>query len=158
MKSHQLSKTDSNEMLEAIVLQWKIEIPKMKTIVKHEIDETTSVITGENFTAIRIGETYLPFLSEIPLLEKFPKVTVDSGAIKFVCNGANIMRPGIKSFTDFEKDQIVCVVEETHNKFLAIGKSLVSSQEMANITKGEAVKNLHYISDKYWEAAKTIKK
>ena len=158
MKSHPLSKTDSNEMLEAVASQWKIEIPKMKILVKHEIDETTSVITGESFMAIKIDRTYLPFLSEISLLEKFPKVTVDAGAIKFVCNGANIMRPGIKSFTDFEKDQIVCVVEETHNKFLAIGKSLVSSHEMANIAKGEAVKNLHYISDKYWEAAKTIKK
>jgi PUA domain protein len=35
---------------------------------------------------------------------------------------------------------------------------LVSSEEMANISKGEVVKNLHYISDKYWEAAKLIKK
>jgi len=116
------------------------------------------MITGDNITAIRIGEIYLPFLSEIGLLEKFPKAVVDSGAIKFVCNGANVMRPGIKKFTEFQKDDIICVVEEVHNKFLAIGKALVSSEEMANISKGEVVKNLHYISDKYWEAAKLIKK
>lgn len=158
MKSHPLSKTDSNEVLESIAVQWKIEIPKIKTLVKHEIDEETSIITGEGFIAIKSGETYLPFLSETSLLEKFPKVVVDAGAIKFVCNGANIMRPGIKKFTEFQKDQIVCVTEETHNKFLAIGKTLVSSEEMTNMTKGEAVKNLHYISDKHWEAAKTIKK
>ncbi|MDE1829805.1 MAG: RNA-binding protein [Thaumarchaeota archaeon] len=158
MKSHTLSKTDSSEILGSMAFQWKIELPKIKTLVKHEIDEETSIITGDGFTAIKIGSIYLPFLSETELLVKFPKITVDAGAIKFVCNGANIMRPGIKNFTNFQKDEIVCVIEETHNKFLAIGRALVSSDEMASMTKGEAVKNLHYISDKYWEAAKTMKK
>ena len=124
----------------------------------HEIDDKTSLVTGEDFTAIKLGESYLPFLSETVLLEKFPKIVVDSGAIKFVCNGANVMRPGIKNFTKFDKDQIVCVAEETHNKFLAVGRSLLSSGELSNITKGEVVKNLHYISDRFWEAAKEIRK
>lgn len=158
MKSHQLSKTDSSDVLQAIISQWKIELPKIKTLVKHEVDDSTSIITGDNFMAVKIGETYLPFLSETSLLERFPKIMVDSGAIKFVCNGANIMRPGIKSYTSFQKGQIICVAEETHNKFLAIGRSLVSSDEMSNITKGEMVENLHYISDRYWESAKTIKR
>jgi PUA domain protein len=141
-----------------MIQQWHIELPKSKTLVLHELDDNSSLITGDNITSIQIGETYLPFLSETGLLEKFPKATVDVGAIKFVCNGANIMRPGIKKFTQFQKDEIICVVEEVHNKFLAVGKALVSSSEMASITKGEVVKNLHYISDKYWEAAKLIKK
>ena len=158
MKSHPLSKSDSSNVLEAISLQWKIDLPKVKTLVNHEIDEETSVLTGEGFMALRIGETYLPFLSETELLKKFPKITVDSGAVKFVCNGANVMRPGIKSYNDFQKDQIVCVAEITHDKFLAVGKSLVSSAEMPTMQKGEVVKNLHYISDKYWESAKEMKR
>ncbi|MDR3782745.1 MAG: RNA-binding protein [Candidatus Nitrosotalea sp.] len=158
MKSHNISKSDISEVIDKMTKQWRIELPKAKTLVLHELDDSTSMITGDNITAIRIGEIYLPFLSEIGLLEKFPKAVVDSGAIKFVCNGANVMRPGIKKFTEFQKDDIICVVEEVHNKFLAIGKALVSSEEMANISKGEVVKNLHYISDKYWEAAKLIKK
>lgn len=158
MKSHNISKSDISEVIEKMTKQWRIDLPKAKTLVLHELDDSTSMITGDNITAIRIGEIYLPFLSEVGLLEKFPKAIVDSGAIKFVCNGANVMRPGIKKFTEFQKDDIICVVEEVHNKFLAIGKALVSSEEMANISKGEVVKNLHYISDKYWEAAKLIKK
>jgi len=158
LKSHNISKSDISEVIDKMTKQWRIELPKAKTLVLHELDDSTSLITGDNITAIRIGEIYLPFLSEIGLLEKFPKAVVDSGAIKFVCNGANVMRPGIKKFTEFQKDDIICVVEEVHNKFLAIGKALVSSEEMANISKGEVVKNLHYISDKYWEAAKLIKK
>ena len=158
MKSHNLSKSDISEVIDKMVLQWHIDIPKSKTLVLHEIDDTTNMVTGDSISAIQIGETYLPFLSESVLLEKFPKATVDAGAIKFVCNGANVMRPGIKKFTEFQKDDIICVVEEIHGKFLAVGKALVSSAEMSTITKGEVVKNLHYISDKYWEAAKLIKK
>lgn len=158
MKSHNISKSDITEVIDKMTKQWHIEIPKAKTLIIHEIDDNTSLITGDNITAIRLGETYLPFLSETGLLEKFPKAIVDAGAIKFVCNGANVMRPGIKKFTEFQKDDIICVVEEVHNKFLAIGKALVSSIEMATISKGEVVKNLHYISDKYWESAKLIKK
>lgn len=158
MKSHNLSKSDISSVIDKMTLQWHIEIPKAKTLVLHEIDDETSMVTGDSISAIQIGETYLPFLSETVLLEKFPKAIVDAGAIKFVCNGANVMRPGIKKFTEFQKEDIICVVEEVHNKFLAVGKALVSSSEMANITKGEVVKNLHYISDKYWEAAKLIKK
>jgi len=158
LKSHNISKSDISEVIDKMTKQWRIELPKAKTLVLHELDDSTSMITGDSITAIRIGEIYLPFLSETGLLEKFPKAVVDSGAIKFVCNGANVMRPGIKKFTEFQKDDIICVVEEVHNKFLAIGKALVSSEDMANISKGEVVKNLHYISDKYWEAAKLIKK
>ncbi len=158
MKSHNLSKSDISAVIDKMTQQWHIELPKSKTLVLHEIDDDTSLITGDSITSIQIGEVYLPFLSETMLLEKFPKAIVDAGAIKFVCNGANVMRPGIKKFTEFQKDDIICVVEEVHGKFLAVGKALVSSAEMSAITKGEVVKNLHYISDKYWDAAKLIKK
>jgi PUA domain protein len=158
LKSHNISKSEISEVMDRISEQWHIEIPKARTLVVHELDDNTSLISGDSFTAIRTRENYLPFLSETKLLEKFPKAIVDTGAIKFVCNGANVMRPGIKKFTEFKKDDIICVVEESHNKFLSVGKALVSSEEMSSISKGEVVKNLHYISDKYWEAAKLIKK
>ena len=158
MKSHNISKSDISEVIDKMTKQWRIELPKAKTLVLHELDDNSSLITGDNITAIREGNVYLPFLSETGLLEKFPKIVVDVGAIKFVCNGANIMRPGIKKFTEFDKDDIICVVEEAHNKFLAVGKALVSSSEMPTLTKGEVIRNLHYISDKYWETAKLIKK
>ena len=66
------------------------------------------------------------------------------------------MRPGIKKFTEFSKDDIVCIVEESQNKFLAVGKSIVDSSELDNMDKGEVLKNLHYISDKAWETSKTL--
>ena len=105
---------------------------------------------------MKIQDEYLPFLSETEILKKFPSVTVDMGAVKFMCNGANLMRPGIRKFTSFDKDQLVCIVEESQNKFLAVGKSTMSSEDAEKIDKGEILKNLHYISDKSWEIGKTI--
>ena len=83
---------------------------------------------------LKVDDDYLPFLSEIEMLEKFPTVTVvDMGAVKFMCKGANLMRPGIKKFTEFEKDKIVCIViEESQHKFLAVGKSMVASSRIRN--------------------------
>ena len=158
MKSNLLSKSTTAETLEKISSQWSIELPKVKTLTIHEIDDDASLITGDGLSAIKLGEIYIPFLSETGLLERFPKIVVDMGAVKFVCDGATVMRPGVKNYSEFEEDQIVCVVEESHNKFLAVGRSLVSSKEMVTMAKGEVVKNLHYVSDRFWESAKKIKK
>ena len=137
--------------------QWKIELPKQKNIKTHDVTKNGIIITGNEITAIKIGENILPFLDDIPILEKFPYVTVDMGAVKFVCKGANVMRPGITKFSDFESGEIVCVIEESQNKFLAVGKAEISSKEAKDTNKGEVIKNMHYISDDFWETKKEIK-
>ena len=137
--------------------QWKIDIPKQKNIKTHDVNEKGVIITGDVMTAIKIGDDILPFLDDIPILEKFPYVTVDMGAVKFLCKGANVMRPGIKKFSDFENGEIVCIVEESQNKFLAVGKAKMSSKEAEDANKGEVIKNMHYISDDFWESKKEIK-
>ena len=157
MKSNLISKSETSKILEQIKSQWKIELPKQKNVRTHDVNEKGVIITGDGITAIRIGENILPFLDDITVLEKFPYVKVDMGAIKFVCKGANVMRPGITKFSDFENGEIVCVIEESQNKFLAVGKAEISSKEAEDANKGEVIKNMHYISDDFWEAKKEIK-
>ena len=157
MKSNLISKSETSKILEQINSQWKIELPKQKNIKTHDVNEKGLIITGNGITAVKIGEVILPFLDDIPILEKFPYVTVDMGAVQFVCKGANIMRPGITKFSDFESGEIVCVVEESQNKFLAVGKAEMSSKELEDTKKGEVIKNMHYISDIFWESKKEIK-
>ena len=137
--------------------QWKIELPKQKNIKTHDVTENGVIITGNEITAVKIGENILPFLDDIPILEKFPYVTVDMGAVKFVCKGANVMRPGIIKFSDFESGEIVCIIEESQNKFLAVGKAEMSSKEAQDASKGEVIKNMHYVSDNFLESKKEIK-
>ncbi len=157
MKSNLISKSDTADVLKEIARQWKIELPKIKNLKIYELDNNAAIIIGEGLVALKIGQTYLPFLSDTETLKKFPSVTVDMGAVKFMCNGANVMRPGIKNFTEFEKEQLVCIVEESQKKFLAVGRALISSKEMQAISRGVVVENLHYISDTYWEIKKSLK-
>ncbi len=141
MKSNLISKSETAKIFEQLNAQWKIELPKQKNVRTHEVDEKGVIITGNGITAVKIGDDILPFLDDIPILEKFPYVIVDMGAIKFVCKGANVMRPGITKFSDFENGQIVCVIEESQNKFLAVGKAKMSSMQLDEIDKGEVIKN-----------------
>ena len=152
MKSNLISKSETSTLLKTVSEKWGIEFPKMKNVKVHQILDDAQIITGDGLKILKVDEDYLPFLSETKMLEKFPAVTVDMGAVKFMCKGANLMRPGIKKFTEFEKDQIVCIVEESQHKFLAVGKSLVSSSELETMEKGEIINNLHYISDKIGRA------
>ena len=156
MKINLISKSETVHLLKIVSEKWKIDIPKIKNLKVYEIDNETQLITGGEIKILKIKDDYLPFLSENSTLKKFPYVQVDMGAVKFMCNGANLMRPGIKKFSEFSKDDIVCIVEESQNKFLAVGKSEVDSSELENMERGEVLKNLHYISDKSWEISKTL--
>ena len=137
-------------------LQWKQDIVKIKNLKAYYVTDDSQILMADNLKILRLGDEYIPFLSELKLLENFPKVIVDMGAVRFMCKGANVMRPGIKSHSEFTKNDIVCIVEESQHKFLAVGKSLIDSSEIKEISKGEVIKNMHYISDKYWEISKTI--
>ena len=156
MKTNLISKSETTQLLKIVSEKWKIDIPKVKNLKVYEIDDEIQLITGEEIKILKIKNEYIPFLSEVSTLNKFPYVQVDMGAVKFMCNGANLMRPGIKKNSEFSKDDIVCIVEESQGKFLAVGKSEIDSSELENMDKGEVLKNLHYISDKAWEISKTI--
>jgi len=156
LKSNLISKSETDDLLKQVSAQWKIKIPKAKNLKMHHIMDNVQIFTANDIMILKIEETYLPFLSQTSLLEKFPHVLVDMGAVKFMCNGANVMRPGIRSHSEFDREQVVCVIEESQHKFLAVGKSLVPSSELETMEKGEVIKNMHYISDKYWELGKTI--
>ena len=156
MKSNLISKSETTALLKTVSERWGMEFPKIKNVKVHQILDDAQIITGDGIKILKVDDNYLPFLTEIEMLKRFPAVTVDMGAVKFMCKGANLMRPGIKEFTEFEKDKLVCIVEESHHKFLAVGKALVDSSELESMEKGEVIKNIHYISDRFWETGKTI--
>ena len=80
-----------------------------------------------------------------------PRITVDMGAVRFVVNGADIMRPGITAVDDrVKKDGIVVIVDETHGKPLAVGVSKMSAEELRAATSGKVIKSIHHINDDLW--------
>jgi PUA domain protein len=78
-------------------------------------------------------------------------VTVDAGAISFVSNGADIMRPGIvDADEEIESGDLVAVAEESHGKVLAIGRAMVDGTEMLG-DEGKVVESVHYVGDYLYE-------
>lgn len=156
MKSNLISKSETAEVLRDIAAQWRIEIPRPKNLRVYHLESGALLFDGPEIRVLQLDGTLLPFLSETTMLTGFPRVVVDMGAVRFMCGGANVMRPGIASYTKFAKGDIVCVSEESKGNFLAVGKALVDSAELDGMERGKVVKNLHYISDKYWEAGKIL--
>ena len=113
-------------------------------------EEDGKIFVDNKLALINFEGTWAPHLKI--LLQKIilPKVVVDMGAVKFVVNGADIMRPGITNIDSFEKGELIVIVDETHTKPLAVGKALLSSDNMKNETKGKVIKNMHYVGDDYW--------
>lgn len=138
---------------------WKgTSIPKIKNIKIFEVEDDKSIlILDPQIVAVSTpGEHIVPFLGKPEILEKFPSVTVDSGSIKFICNGAKVLRPGITHFDSFEKNEIVTVKDEKFQKYLAVGLAMESSSLSKSMEKGHIINNLHFVGDKFWSMYKEI--
>lgn len=86
-----------------------------------------------------------------------PKVVVDMGAIRHLCNGANVMAPGILHFEgNFEKGDLVVVVDEKYGKPLVVGEILYNAAEAVRVKQGVVIRNLHFVGDRLWKAVREI--
>jgi PUA domain protein len=159
MRSAFLSKRDTALLVKRIEASWPSNIvPKIKTIKKYQVDGDESLYKSDDFTAVQVGKDkdIVPFLGDVSLLDRFPSVTVDMGAVRFVCNGAKVTRPGIMAFDNFKKGSVVVIKDEVHGKPLAVGIALIDSDKAVEEQKGYVIQTLHYISDKIWEAHKLL--
>lgn len=85
------------------------------------------------------------------------KVVVDMGAIKYVTNGADIMRPGITKIDPLiHQGEIIEIVDETHDRSLAVGKAMYNGKEMEEKKSGKVIKNIHTIQDAVWDFQKNF--
>jgi PUA-domain protein len=105
----------------------------------------------------KVGERALPTLLFQDFALGAPKIVVDMGAVPYVCNGADVMAPGIVRVEgEFGKGDLVLVVDEKHGKPLALGESLYDAESVRKTKQGAVVKNVHFVSDKIWKFAKAL--
>ena len=76
-----------------------------------------------------------------------PKITVDAGAVKFMINGADLFRPGIVEFEEFEKGQFVTVIN-LQKAAMCVGKTLFDSLHLPD--KGKITQTVHHLNDDIW--------
>lgn len=148
----------------------KSQVGSIIDALRNEIGSSADLFTGKMFEVIETGQDlhlYLvdkqPYLLEMSgvifpslrgaLSKPFPerRVTVDMGAVSFVINGADIMRPGITSVSpDVKAGRPVQIVDERHQKPLALGIAQYDAEELLALEKGKGVKTYHYVGDEIW--------
>lgn len=102
---------------------------------------------------------YIPLLSFLlHNTAPFKSVKVDKGAIPYVSNGADVMRPGI-TFIDptIKVDDVILIQDSVHGKTLAVGLSLYNAPEMQNMPKGKVIHTIHAVNDPIWAFSKSFK-
>ena len=144
-----------NSLNESLMIDVEGKIKDAKVI---KLDEAEVILLEDKFQLVRKNGKIFPFLRDQDLLDHLPTVIVDKGAIKFVCNGADIMGPGIvKVEGEFGKESIISIKEELHGKFIAVGASILPSVEILASERGAMIRNLHFVGDRLWEAMKSIR-
>ena len=169
MKRQVISKHDSRDLIAEIERDTGIhlEVPHSAQVEVLEPDEASKFvivdgryvfIAGASKSEAGEGDAeYLPFVGSSQVADLFPSVTIDDGAIKYIVKGADVMRPGITKYSEWgDAGKLVAIREGKKGRAIAIGKATVSSSEMAELKKGNCIKNLHHFGDRFWIAYKKI--
>lgn len=134
-------------------------LPKKAMMVAKAQDNVQLIVVNDEimFYSQRDG----PFFPSLKLLHKFPtmmtRMQVDKGAIRFILSGANIMAPGFTSaggklpLENIDVGYPVAIFAEGKQHPLAVGITLMSSEQIKSTNKGIAVETVHYIADGLWQ-------
>lgn len=133
-------------------------IPKKSQAILIKCEEKILLYSVDS--EVVVFQTFSDLVPTLQIVHKypdcFPKVQVDRGAIKFVLSGANVMCPGLTSAgaqlpeENLEKDSIVTIYAEGKENALAIGRLLMSTDDIKSINKGVGIELLHYLGDGLW--------
>ncbi|WP_338739898.1 RNA-binding protein [Haloplanus salilacus] len=105
-------------------------------------DPQVFVVDDESFLTVRGANAYPP---------ERRVVTVDAGAVQFVSDGADVMRPGIVDADEvIDPGDLIVVVEETHGKALAVGRALEPGADLPG-ESGKVVESVHHVGDDLYE-------
>jgi len=160
MRRWMLSKRDRKKLEETLAkLYPQHTLPKDARVEYAIIEDIELVIIDRLPAFIKFDDRYIPHL--LYLLKRgyswLPQIVVDSGAVRPISRGADLMRPGIVEIIgDFNADTIVVILEPSRRLPIAVHRTLYDSKTVINMEKGRVTKRLHYVGDKYWKLADKI--
>ncbi len=160
MRRWHLSKRDRKQLLSQLREAYGLNVGDRVRVEKVVEDDIELILIDGLPAFIKIEDRYIPHL--LYVLRRgdtisLAKIVVDQGAVKPIARGADLMRPGIVRIDgDFDKDQIVVIVEPTRGLPLAIHKTLYSREEIEAMEKGRVTKRLHHLGDRYWRLGEEV--
>ncbi len=152
-----LSKSEIKELNEKIKKQFSVDnfFDKKDKIVLLKEEDSKSILKDKKENFFYLDDILVPNLKLIIQRNFLKKIIVDLGAIKFVTNGADVMRPGIKEIGEgIKKNDVILVMDEKYHKPLAVCKALYDTEDMLAKNEGKVLQNLHHVGDKRWRNTK----
>jgi PUA-domain protein len=158
---HSLKSKEAKQILTQASQTLKVDLEELvgakANVEVAEADFATVYLINQKPALYKTDNRIFPTLLFTDLHAHLPKIVVDMGAVPYVCKGADIMAPGIVRIEgEFSKGDLVLVVDLKYGKALAIGEALQEAETARQTKQGPVVKNLHYVSDKIWNYAKTL--
>lgn len=149
----QLSKTEIKQLNEDIKKLYGLEnFFGKKAKVEYLVNEQRMLLLDNEPAFFYYGDILVPTLKFLLKNNFMKKITVDMGAVKFVAEGADIMRPGVIAVDEgIKKDELISIVDQKNQKPLAIGQALFDSHELREQTSGKVIKNIHHVGDELWQ-------
>jgi PUA-domain protein len=150
---HHLRSDAIDEIRDALATQLGVEL-EADSFEKVELeggDWDVVLVDGDPLVLYLDGDPFLTVQGANASPPDRHVVTVDAGAVQFVSDGADVMRPGIVAADDdIAEGDLVVINEESHGKFLAIGRALTDGSDMVG-EEGRVVDSLHHVGDDLFE-------
>lgn len=158
MGKQRLSKSAIKE-LNNRVAHLGVELSKKDLVDRVDDGDVLYTVNGLP-TLIEVSHAVDQFIPHLAYLQHHPRllpqVTVDMGAVRHVCNGADVMRPGIVHAEDFQAHDLVIIVDERHGKPIAVGSALRDASDIRAQSEGKAVASRHFVGDHWWNKGTKI--
>lgn len=155
MKKQHLSNKDIKQINAQLEEGFGLErfVDKKSSVERVVTEKFTLILIDGKPAFFYVDEKLVPTLQLLLTTMFLPQVVVDMPAVKFMVNGADVMRPGIVGMGEFNLGDVVVVVDENNKKPLCVCKALYGSVEMQGMEKGKVLKSLHYVGDEIWKFA-----
>jgi len=157
-----LREKEAVQLLDEFSQKLKVDVKELLGVKKPslELAEGPNVkifyLEGKPFFAAT-KDGLIPTLFFEKALSVLPRITVNMGAVPFVCNGADVLAPGVVKIEGaFAAGDLLSVVDERHGKPLAVVSALVDSQAASDMKRGKVAGNLHYVGDALWNMLKRV--
>jgi len=159
-RRHVLREREASQLLDEFSKKLNIDIKQvLGTKIHVEVAQTQKAkiffINDKPLVAI-FNDNLLPTLLFEEALRLLPKIIVNMGAVPHICNGADVMAPGVVRIEkEYKTNDYIVVSDERHNKPLAITTALTDSQTALRMKHGKIAMNIHYVGDNLWNQLKT---
>ncbi|RME30919.1 DUF1947 domain-containing protein [Candidatus Woesearchaeota archaeon] len=152
MARRRLAKKDIRA-LNATLEQFGVEFSKKDAVELVTMEAGTFTVVNGEPAFVSYDGLFFPHLKFLQThTTNLPRLTVDMGAVPYVCDGADIMRPGVVAVDEgVVAGALVIVVDEQHGKPLAVCKALLDAAPLKEAVKGKVAENIHYVGDVFWK-------